>query len=248
MTLAAFWRSAPWRSVAGPNPSNGFRVVLAGPPNAGKSSLLNALSQSEVAIVSDEPGTTRDLKEVPLDVKGQLILLIDSAGLRETSSKAEAIGVSRARDAMLGADQVLWLMAPDIPGEDPPLHTGGADHALRVAIAKIGTKADLGRVAGADLYVSVATGEGVPELLERLYDASGASSVSTASVLVSHERDREALLGAVISLSRAKERLSEPELAAEDLRGASHALERLLGRMDAESVLDHLFSAFCIGK
>lgn len=227
---------------------SGFRVVLAGPPNAGKSSLLNALSQSEAAIVSDEPGTTRDLKEVPLDVKGQLIVLIDSAGLRETSSKAEAIGVSRARQAMLEADQVLWLMAPDVGSEEPPELVVGANVPRGVPVAKIGTKSDRGRVLGADLYVSVTTGEGVPELLEQLYEASGAGSVSIASVLVSHERDREALLGAAMSLGRAKERLSEPEMAAEDLRTVSYALERLLGRMDAESVLDHLFSAFCIGK
>ncbi len=227
---------------------SGFRVVLAGPPNAGKSSLLNALSQSEVAIVSDEPGTTRDLKEVLLDVKGQLILLIDSAGVRETSSKAEAIGVSRARQAMLEADLVLWLMAPDVEGEGPPELVVEAFYPRRVALAKIGAKSDLGRVVGADLYVSVTTGEGVPELLEQIYEESGAGSVPAASVLVSHERDREALLRAIGSLGRAKERLSDPELAAEDLRTASHALERLLGRMDAESVLDHLFSAFCIGK
>jgi tRNA modification GTPase len=227
---------------------NGFRVVLAGPPNAGKSSLLNALSQSEVAIVSDEPGTTRDLKEVPLDVKGQLILLIDSAGLRETTSKAEAIGVSRAKQAMLEADHVLWLMAPDVAREEPPELVVEAYYSHQVPLVRIGTKSDLGRVDGADHYVSAATGEGVPELVDGLYVASGAGLVQSGTVLVSHERDREALLRAVVSLGDAADRLSEPELAAEDLRGASYALERLLGRMDAESVLDHLFSAFCIGK
>ena len=226
---------------------SGFRVVLAGPPNAGKSSLLNALSQSDVAIVSDEPGTTRDLKEVPLDVKGQLIVLIDSAGLRDTTSKAEAIGVARAHEAILGADQVLWLMSPDIALEDPPSLKPATELAPR-AVAKIGTKVDLGRVKGADLYVSVATGEGITELLEHLYIASGAGSVRSGDVLISHERDREALIAAIVALSRAAEQLADPEMAAEDLRRASHALERLLGRMDAESVLDHLFSAFCIGK
>jgi tRNA modification GTPase len=226
---------------------SGFRVVLAGPPNAGKSSLLNALSRSDAAIVSDEPGTTRDLKEVPLDIKGQLIILIDSAGIRDTSSKAEAIGVERARQAMASADQVLWLRAPDIDevGTETPDLAGELGYA---PVTVIGTKSDLGAVTGADLAVSVSTGAGIDALLERLYEASGAGSVRASELLVSHERDREALLAAVISLHKVAGHPESSELAAEDLRQASFALERLLGRMDAESVLDRLFSAFCIGK
>jgi len=228
---------------------SGFRVVLAGPPNAGKSSLLNALSRSEAAIVSDEPGTTRDLKEVPLDVRGQLIILIDSAGVRETTSKAEAMGVERARQAMLAADQVLWLQAPDIPRLAPPeFPEFEAEPWRRPPIAVVGTKADLGPAPGADLSVSVATGEGIEALLGLLHEVSGAGSVRAADLLVSHERDRGALQAAVTALGAVTDHLADPELAAEDLRGASAALERLLGRMDAESVLDRLFSAFCIGK
>ena len=228
---------------------NGFRVVLAGPPNAGKSSLLNALSRSEAAIVSEEPGTTRDLKEVPLDIKGQLIILIDSAGLRETTSRAEAIGIQRAKSAMMAADQVLWLQAPDMVWQDPPSfpELDGSPH-LKPPIAIVGTKGDLGTVPQASHTVSVATGEGIDAMLERLYQVSGASLVRPGDILVSHERDREGLLGAVRALRRVTAHLEQPELAAEDLRSASAALERLLGRMDVESVLDHLFSAFCIGK
>ena len=226
---------------------SGFRVVLAGPPNAGKSSLLNALSRSDVAIVSDEPGTTRDLKEVPLDIRGQLVILVDSAGIRDTTSKAEAIGVERARQAILSADQVLWLRAPDVEpaGDEPDL---GAETDRRAPVIVVGTKSDLGVVPGADLTVSVNTGAGIDALLDQLYEASGAGSVQASELLVSYERDREALEAAAISLQQVADHLGSSELAAEDLRQASFALERLLGRMDAESVLDRLFSAFCIGK
>lgn len=227
---------------------SGFRVVLAGPPNAGKSSLLNALSRSEAAIVSEEPGTTRDLKEVPLDVNGQLIVLVDSAGLRDTTSKAEAIGVERAKQAMRLADQVLWLQAPDIPAGAPPALAELEEQAWRPPVMTIGTKSDIGLVRDAELSVSAATGSGIQLLLDRLYEASGAGSVRAGDVLVSHERDREALLASVAALAEVTGHLEDVELAAEALRRTSAALERLLGRMDADAVLDRLFSAFCIGK
>ncbi|WP_375451095.1 tRNA uridine-5-carboxymethylaminomethyl(34) synthesis GTPase MnmE [uncultured Devosia sp.] len=226
---------------------SGFRVVLAGPPNAGKSSLLNALSQSDVAIVSDEAGTTRDLKEVPLDLEGQLIILIDSAGLRDTASKAEAIGVDRARQAMVQADLVLWLQAADQVAETKPEFTDVNQH-LRPPVLIVGTKHDLGIVPGAQTSVSAATGEGLAELLTKILDASGARHVRAADVLVSHEQDRAALLAAFRELTEVESLLEQSELAAERLRGSSMALERLLGRIDAEAVLDRLFASFCIGK
>lgn len=217
---------------------SGYRVVLAGPPNAGKSSLLNRLARSDVAIVSDEAGTTRDLKEVPLDLDGQLIVLIDSAGIRETQSKAEAMGIDRAKQAMEGADLVLWLQASDQAMEPAP---------EGLSVLTVGTKSDLGAV-NADLSVSATTGDGLDALVARLKVESGAADFSAADVLVSHERDRFAIGEAERELATVAELLGDPELAAERLRRAGAALERLLGRIDTESVLDHLFANFCIGK
>lgn len=217
----------------------GIRVALAGPPNAGKSSLLNALARSDIAIVTDEAGTTRDVREVPLDIDGQLYILLDLAGLRETDSKAEAEGVRRAREAIASADIVLWLTAPDIPGGEPE---PGLTPQLR-----IGTKRDLGDVAGADLLVSAQSGYGLAELLEQI-KRIGQGLVMGEPSLLSRERDRLALTDAVAALDGARHQLGQPELAAESLRRASQSLERLLGRLDSERVLDRLFSSFCIGK
>ena len=222
---------------------SGFRVVLAGPPNAGKSRLLNALSRSEAAIVSDEPGTTRDLKEVPLDLDGQLVILIDSAGLRDTDSKAEALGIDRARQAMRDADLVLWLRAPDQAEANtvPDVPEG-------TAVLTVGTKRDLDAVSGVDISVSAMNGDGIDALLSAIAQAADTGRGAAFDAMISHEQDRRALTSALAELDMVPLLLDRPELAAESLRRAGNALERLLGRMDAESVLDRLFSAFCIGK
>jgi tRNA modification GTPase len=216
----------------------GVRIALAGPPNVGKSSLLNALARSDLAIVSDEPGTTRDVREVALDLGGQLALLIDMAGLRETTSRAEAEGVRRARAEVERADLVLWLVAPD----QPRLPFEGAGTAWVV-----GAKADIGPVPGAKLSVSARTGAGVEALLAAL-TAFVAGRAGGEAPLVSRERDRLALAQAAERLEAAGRQLDRPELAAEELRAAADALGRLIGVVDAEAVLDRLFSAFCIGK
>lgn len=216
----------------------GIRVALAGAPNAGKSSLLNALAKSDIAIVTDEAGTTRDVREVPLDIGGQLYILLDLAGLRDTDSKAEAEGVRRARQAIEHADITLWLVAPDIDN----VETVPSDRHVRV-----GTKSDLGLVTGVDVQVSASTGEGLPELLGRI-EAIGQTLATGEPALLSRERDRAALDAATVALDAAARQLAVPELAAESLRIASQALERLVGRLDPERVLDRLFASFCIGK
>jgi tRNA modification GTPase len=199
--------------------------------------LLNALARSEVAIVTDEAGTTRDVREVPINVGGNLVLLLDTAGLRETQSKAESEGVRRAREEVEVADLVLWLVAPDLPDTDE----GIPEHAWIV-----GTKSDLG--GNAELAVSTLTGDGIDALLDRIKAFAVAQAGLGEPALLSHERDRDALRAADAALWEAAQQWRELELVAESLRGASAALERLLGRMDAEAVLDRLFLSFCIGK
>ena len=216
----------------------GLRVALAGPPNAGKSSLLNALAKSDLAIVSDEPGTTRDVREVALDLGGRLVILVDMAGLRTTESRAEAEGVRRAEAEIARADLVLWLVAPDVPPLEPPVHT---------ALWTVGTKSDVGAVA-AEYALSSTTGIGLSELLAALAAFAESAAGTGAPALVSRERDLVALRAAQSALDRFISDGATDEIAAEHLRQASLALERLLGKIDTEHVLDRLFAAFCIGK
>ena len=219
---------------------DGFRVVLAGAPNAGKSSLLNALAGSDEAIVSPEAGTTRDVKEVQLNLDGHLLRLFDVAGLRQSESLAETEGVRRAEKAMADADLVLWLTAPDVGAIAPPDLSG--------AVWTIASKSDLS--PGTDpqaLALSVVTGQGIETLKRRLADHVAASVRGEAS-LISHLRDKRAIETALGFLAKASAPDTPEELRAEDLRLAGQALAQLTGEIDAEQVLDRLFAGFCIGK
>ncbi len=218
----------------------GFRVVIAGAPNAGKSSLLNALAGSEEAIVSPEAGTTRDVKEVELDLGGQLVRLFDVAGLRRSESLAETEGVRRAEQAMAEADLVLWLEAPDVAAAPRPRDI----EPLWV----IASKADLSKqVPYADLMVSAKSGEGIAELKNRLQAQAG-TMVSGETMLISHLRDKESIEKTLDYLAQAVVPGQADELVAENLRLAGQALARLTGEIDAERILDRLFAGFCIGK
>lgn len=218
----------------------GFVVVLAGPPNSGKSSLLNALARRDVAIVSPVAGTTRDAIEIRLDLGGLPVSLIDTAGLRESVDPIEAEGVRRARALVERADLVLSLRAID---SDP---VRIQQDAVAIAIA---TKSDLPGVALPDeLPVSVRTGAGIDALLAAIVARLGPKRGSEPALLT-RERHRIAVTDAIAALERA---LASPhgqaELLAEDVRLAVRALERLVGRIDVEDVLDQLFAGFCIGK
>jgi tRNA modification GTPase len=220
----------------------GLSVVLAGPPNAGKSTLLNALARRDVAIVSPVAGTTRDIIEVHCDLGGLPVIVADTAGLRESGDAVEQEGVSRARARAQDADLVLWLIPPEgAEAQAPP-----ARRLLRV-----GTKADLGGSrADCDLLVSAASGEGLPELIERLA-AEAAAVLGGGDAIVTRERHRKALERAHAGVVGAREMLESGgplELAAEEVRLASRAVGEITGRVDVEHVLDRLFSSFCIGK
>lgn len=223
----------------------GFTVVLAGAPNSGKSTLLNALSRRDVAIVSDSPGTTRDAIEVRLDLGGLPVLLVDTAGLRETAEPIEAEGIARTRARIDTADLVIALVPPD--GTVPELGP------TRNPILRVHTKADL--FAGSEvaqgidfLAVSARTGEGLATLLDAIQGAAE-SGLGTGNALITRARHRAALEACVTHLDRLLTGAGGlPELAAEDLRLAVRALGEVAGHVGVEDVLDRLFSGFCIGK
>jgi tRNA modification GTPase len=198
------------------------------------------LARREVAIVSPIAGTTRDAIEVRLDLAGLPVTLIDTAGLRDSTDPIEAEGVRRARALAEKADLVLSLRATD---SDPDRLHGGED------VIALATKVDLaGAVRPGEVPVSAQTGEGIPELLTLMAERlAGQGAVEPA--LLTRERHRLAVGQAIDALERATGgRHDHAELLAEDLRLAVRALERLLGRVDIEDVLDQLFAGFCIGK
>ncbi|MCX7323819.1 MAG: tRNA uridine-5-carboxymethylaminomethyl(34) synthesis GTPase MnmE [Hyphomicrobiales bacterium] len=218
----------------------GFSVVIAGRPNAGKSSLLNALVKRDVAIVSDQPGTTRDIIETPVSLGGWPVVYVDSAGIQETSDLIEREGVRRALARVQDADLVISVFSHDIP--ELAVLTEGQFGMVRVY-----SKADLGGSGQPGVVqVSSLTGEGLDLLKREIIQRLGASGPAEAS-LVSRERQRRCLGEMLDSLDRAL-LAALPELAAEDLRGASAALSRLVGQTDLDTVLDRLFEGFCIGK
>ena len=213
---------------------DGVRVVVAGPPNAGKSSLLNAIAGQNRAIVTETPGTTRDHIEVPLSLAGIPLLLTDTAGLRETEDEVEAIGVSRAQALVESADILLWLGEP---GEAP----------AHPQLVRVHPKADLGGpVADGSLAVSAVTGAGLKTLLEKVADvAKGLLPAEDAIAL--NRRQARHIGEAAAALASAGSR-NDLVLIAEELRHARSAFDRLTGRAGVEEVLDALFNRFCLGK
>ncbi|KQT85540.1 tRNA uridine-5-carboxymethylaminomethyl(34) synthesis GTPase MnmE [Aurantimonas sp. Leaf443] len=231
----------------------GFRVAIVGPPNAGKSSLMNALARRDVAIVTPVPGTTRDVLEVTLDLRGIPVRLFDTAGLRETDDPVEAIGIERARRTMDAADLVLSLVPADALEEAAGLshvkHAVVDGEAAKPTHLTVLSKADLAKRPVPDSWPALSTrdGTGLESLLAHI--AAAASEGIGEEPLPLHERHR-ALLGELRDLLR--EALDHPddapELQAERLREAADRLGLLTGRRGVEDLLDIVFSRFCIGK
>ena len=216
----------------------GFEVALVGAPNAGKSTLLNRLAGREAAITSEVAGTTRDVIEVRMDLKGLPVTFLDTAGLRTTDDAIETIGIERAIARAREADLRIFLEEDGAPLLLDPL-----EDDIRVQ-----SKADLRRSPKGG--ISGKTGEGVSELISQIADMLETRSLKAG--LAAHERHRMAMLRASQDLVAALEQVARgPEfydIAAEELRSAIRALEALLGRIDVENLLDEIFSSFCLGK
>ncbi|GAB4551095.1 MAG: tRNA uridine-5-carboxymethylaminomethyl(34) synthesis GTPase MnmE [Ruegeria sp.] len=216
----------------------GFEVAIVGPPNAGKSTLLNALAGREAAITSEYAGTTRDVIEVRMDLAGLPVTLLDTAGLRETKDHVENLGIALARDRADKADLRVFLT------EDPDqlgiTFQPGDIHVL--------PKSDLR--GGSESGVSGKTGQGVDRLIDQI--SRVLSDRTATSGIATRERHRSAMQRASAALTESLKVLeSGPDLydiAAEELRTAIRALESLVGRVDVENLLDEIFASFCLGK
>jgi tRNA modification GTPase len=231
---------------AGERIRDGVTIVIAGPPNAGKSTLMNALARRDVAIVSQIAGTTRDAIEVHLDLGGCAATLIDTAGLRESADMIELAGIGRALEKASNADLVLWLSEAGRP-EEPDVRLGASP------IWRILTKCDLAPaepgLAAHALALSAETGQNLDILLKDLTDFAFSESGAGHAGLITRERHRKAFATAAEALARIEVEPEAPvEILAEDLRAALFALEQLIGRVDVEDILGDIFSRFCIGK
>jgi len=223
-------------------------VAIAGPPNVGKSTLMNQIARREVAIVSAHAGTTRDVIGVQLDLGGYPVTVIDTAGIRETDDPVEQEGVRRARARAAEADLVLWLA----DGANAEIHHDGT-----APVWLVWTKIDLDPAGGPmaqaqghiSFRISARRGDGVPELISALVGFAQDYFGSAEAGLIGRTRQRRLLQDAADSLCRSVEVAGQgEELAAEELRAAAHSLGRLLGRVDVEDVLDVIFRDFCVGK
>ncbi|MDE2375912.1 tRNA uridine-5-carboxymethylaminomethyl(34) synthesis GTPase MnmE [Bradyrhizobium sp.] len=229
---------------------DGLVVAIAGPPNVGKSTLINQLARREVAIVSPHAGTTRDVIEVQLDLDGYPVTVMDTAGIRETDDPVEQEGVRRARARAADADLVLWLTDGGQTGEAP---SAGSTPVWtvrnKIDLESGGLSPEAGPGKGPVFAISAKQGEGLADLIKALVEFAASFFGTSEGALVTRARQRELLSGAAEALARSLELVDAgEELAAEELRAAAYALGRLLGRVDVEDILGAIFQKFCIGK
>ena len=231
----------------------GATIVIAGPPNAGKSSFLNRIARRDVAIVSPHAGTTRDMLEVALDLGGYPATLVDTAGLRDTDDPVEQEALRRATSRAERADLVLWFEDASADAGAEAADPGAADATGAVPRWRVRNKIDLAGGQGTPgatphFRISALTGQGVDDLLRTLQNWLRSEFAPTESSLITRARHRSALIEADAHLRRAAEHGTPPEIIAEELRLSARALGRISGLVDAEQVLDAIFGSFCIGK
>ncbi|WP_299586146.1 tRNA uridine-5-carboxymethylaminomethyl(34) synthesis GTPase MnmE [uncultured Tateyamaria sp.] len=217
---------------------SGLEVAIVGPPNAGKSTLLNALAKRDAAITSQRAGTTRDVIEVRMDLNGLPVTLLDTAGLRDGEDEVEVVGIQRAIERAEAADLRVFLVEPE--------------ETLAIAPRQddivLAPKADV-RTDGAPA-VSGKTGDGVPELIAQISDQL--AQRTRGAGLITHARHRAAMAAALDTLDDALRFVGAGaehyDIAAEEIRTAIRSLEAVVGRIDVENLLDEIFSSFCLGK
>ena len=235
---------------------DGLTIAIAGPPNAGKSSLLNRIARREAAIVSPYPGTTRDVIEVHLDLHGYPATLVDTAGIREPKDPVEQEGVRRALARARAADLVLWVVDASVEehaAQLPPNGDSGVVWLVRNKLDLLAPQSVTAAHAGSGLRgfaVSARTGAGVDALIAALAGHAGQVFVAGEPSIVTRARHRTALGETAEALERAVEQgaCGQEDLVAEELRLAARRLGRITGKVDVEDILDVIFRDFCIGK
>jgi tRNA modification GTPase len=228
---------------------DGFRVVIVGPPNAGKSSLFNALAQREAAIVSEEAGTTRDVIEINLNLGGIPVVVNDTAGLRETEGKIEREGMRRALAWAKTANLVIWLVDVAAPVWELPEGIDPNADILRVLNKVDRVDGVIGRGQDKAMRISAQRGDGMEALIDVIVAKAQAAMGSDEHPVPTQPRHRENLRACLDHLETFLGGSEDQfELRAEDLRQAAVSLGRITGRVDPEDVLDQIFSRFCIGK
>ena len=233
---------------------DGFQVVIGGPPNVGKSSLINAIAKRDAAIVSAEAGTTRDIVELHLNLGGLAVILADTAGVRAAEGKIEKEGIRRGLARARAADLVLWVVDATDPKLDLPPELIAAGRAVLWVINKCDLTTDVARTPGNStrtdfVAVSALTGEGISVLERRIAELARERTQGGEASLISSARHRQHIQAASDALRDFAEGSTDDlELRAEDLRRASMAIGRLVGKVDAEEILGEIFGRFCIGK
>lgn len=235
---------------------SGLQVVIAGPPNAGKSSLMNAMAKRDVAIVSEQAGTTRDIIDVHLDLDGLPVTVSDTAGLRVVAGQIEEEGIRRARQKIADVDVVLWVTDGTIPEEAHDFDIDSDQSLIRLR-----NKCDIdsgraGRYGSGDktddnnvLHISAKTGFGLDLVMNSIAEIAQNLQSSGEYAVITRARHREALMRVVEFLGRILDHRNQAdELIAENLRISTRELGRVTGRVDVEDLLDVIFNDFCVGK